>query len=146
MIAEDLEIPVDGPEDLARPEVRRIATPELAVPVGRYAREWLRRRGLLERLAPRLVPTEHARATLAAVDHGQADAALVYATDARLARSARIGFEVPDAEQPRIVYAAARVRGSTRRSGADDFLAFLGGEASRDALRAAGFVAAGDPP
>jgi molybdate transport system substrate-binding protein len=104
-----------------------------------------RRRGLLEQLAPRLIPTEHARATLAAVDHGQADVAIVYATDARLARSARIAFEVPDAEQPRIVYAAARVRDSTRRRQAGDFLAFLTGQATRDALRTAGFVPLRDP-
>jgi molybdate transport system substrate-binding protein len=99
----------------------------------------------LTRLAPRLIPTEHARATLAAVDHGQADVAIVYATDARLARSARIAFEVPDAEQPRIVYAAARVRTSTRLRPAHDFLTFLTGRAARDALRAAGFVPPRDP-
>jgi molybdate transport system substrate-binding protein len=140
LVAEGLGIPIEGPEDLTRPEVRRVAAPEFAVPVGRYAREWLQSRGLLEHLGPRLIPTEHARATLAAVDHGQADVAIVYATDARLARSARIAFEVPDAEQPRIVYAAARVQDSTRRQQAGDFLAFLTGRVTRDALRAAGFV------
>ncbi len=145
MVAEALEIRIERPEDLTRPEVRRIAAPAFAVPVGRYAREWLRRRGLLEQLEARLIPTEHARATLAAVDQGQADVAIVYATDARLARSARIAFEVPDAEHPRIVYAAARVRDSTRSRRADDFLAFLSSRAARDALRAAGFVPSGDP-
>jgi len=145
LVAEGLGVPIEGPDDLARPEVRRIAAPEFAVPVGRYAREWLRRRGLLERLAPRLIPTEHARATLAAVDHGQADVAIVYATDARLARSARIAFEVPDAEQPRIVYAAARLRASTRIRPAHDFLTFLTSRAARDVLRDAGFVPPRDP-
>jgi molybdate transport system substrate-binding protein len=145
LVAEGLGIPIEGPDDLTRPEVRRVAAPEFAVPVGRYAREWLRRRGLLERLAPRLIPTEHARATLAAVDHGQADVAIVYATDARLARSARIAFEVPDAEQPRIVYAAALVQASTRIRPAHEFLTFLTSRAARDALRAAGFVPPRDP-
>jgi molybdate transport system substrate-binding protein len=145
LVAEGLAVPIEGPEDLTRPEVRRVAAPEFAVPVGRYAREWLRRRGLLERLAPRLIPTEHARATLAAVDHGQADAAIVYATDARLARSARIAFEVPDAEQPRIVYAAALVQAATRIRPAHEFLTFLTSRAARDALRAAGFVPPRDP-
>jgi molybdate transport system substrate-binding protein len=145
LVAEGLGVPIERPDDLTRPEVRRVAAPEFAVPVGRYAREWLRRRGLLERLAPRLIPTEHARATLAAVDHGQADAAIVYATDARLARSARIAFEVPDAEQPRIVYAAALVQASTRIRPAHEFLTFLTSRAARDALRAAGFVPPRDP-
>lgn len=124
-------------EDLLDPALRRIAVPDGAVPVGRYAREWLRACGLLDRLEPRLVRTEHARATLAAVEQGHVDAAIVYATDARLARSARVAFEIPDAEQPRIVYAAARVRGAG--SDAPRFLAFLGGPGARQALAAAGF-------
>jgi molybdate transport system substrate-binding protein len=145
MVSKGVTVPIKGPDDLLRPEIRRIAVPQFAVPVGRYAREWLRRRGLLEALEPRLVPTEHARATLAAVDHGQADAAIVYATDARLAESARIAFEVPPAEQPHIVYAAARVEDSRHRAGADAFLAFLGSEAARSALRAAGFAVPSEP-
>jgi molybdate transport system substrate-binding protein len=124
-------------EDLLDPALRRIAVPDGAVPVGRYAREWLAARGLLDRLAPRLVRTEHARATLAAVEQGHVDAAIVYVTDARLARSARLAFEVPAAEQPRIVYAAARVRGAGED--AARFLAFLDGPQARGALAAAGF-------
>ena len=124
---------------LGGPGVRRLAIPDAAVPVGRYAREWLAGLGLLATLEPRIVRTEHARATLAAVDLGHADAAVVYATDARLARSARVAFEVPTDEQPRIAYAAARVRGAP--AGAAEFLAFLRGPAARAALSAAGFAA-----
>jgi molybdate transport system substrate-binding protein len=91
---------------------------------------------MLARLEPRIVRTEHARATLAAVDLGHADAAIVYATDARLARSARVAFEIPEAEQPRIVYVAARIAGGEQ---AGRFLAFLGGPEARSALRTAGF-------
>jgi molybdate transport system substrate-binding protein len=132
--------PVPGrAQELDAPEIRRIAMPDFAVPVGRYAREWLTRRGLLERLAPRIVATEHARATLAAVDAGHADAAIVYATDARLARDARLAFEVPAAEQPRIVYAAARAREAA--PGARALLAWLTGSEARESLRRAGFGA-----
>ena len=126
-------------EQLTGPRVRRLAVPDGAVPVGRYAREWLESRGLLETLEPRIVLTEHARATLAAVDLGHADAAVVYATDARLARFARVAFEVPADQQPRIVYAAARIRGTPER--AAEFLRFLRGPTARAALQAAGFAA-----
>ena len=135
----DLGFALRRADDLLRPEVRRIAVPEYAVPVGRYAREWLGRRGLLERLEPRLVPTEHARATLAAVDFGHADAAIVYATDARLARFARIAFQIPPAEQPRIVYAAAVIAHSSRPAAAARFLRFLESPAAAKILAAAGF-------
>jgi len=126
-----------SPDELDAPGIRRVAIPNGAVPVGRYAREWLARRGLLDRLAPRFVVTEHARATLAAVDAGHADVAIVYATDARLARAAEPAFEVPADEQPTIVYAAARVGEPTADSAA--FFRWLGGPAAREILARAGF-------
>jgi molybdate transport system substrate-binding protein len=127
------------PRDLVSPDVRRIAIPEHAVPVGRYAREWLASRGLFEPLAPRIVRTEHARATLIAVDRGLADAAIVYATDARLARSARVAFEIPRDEQPRIAYVAALLVDGAQRERARAFLRFLRGPSSAEILARAGF-------
>jgi molybdate transport system substrate-binding protein len=135
--APGLTAPLARPEDLLASGIRRIAVPDAAVPVGHYAREWLAARGLLDPLRGKLVATEHARASLAAVDAGDADAAVVYATDARTARAARVAFEIPAAEQPRIVYAVAVVAGA--REGAEAFEALLRGDAGRAALAAAGF-------
>ena len=132
---------IRSPEDLRGSAVRRFALPDEAVPAGHYAREWLRARGLLEALRPRVVRTEDVRATLAAVDLGNADAAIVYATDARLARSARVAFEVPRGEGPSIVYAATAVAGSKRPDAARRFLRFLRGETAARVLSAQGFAA-----
>jgi molybdate transport system substrate-binding protein len=136
----DLRVPIANAADLARPEVRRIALAERAVPVGHYAREWLARKGLLEKLEPRVVSTEHARATLAAVDVGNADAGIVYATDMKAARSARVAFTPPDAEQPRIVYVAAQLARDPPSPLASAFLAALSDPAGRRDLEAAGFT------
>ena len=127
-----------APEDLLG--VGRIAVPEHAVPVGHYARQWLAGRGLLEALRPQLVPTEHARATLAAVEHGAVDAALVYATDARLARRAVVAFEIPSDEQPEIVYAVCVLRDSRAPERARDFVAWWRAEPGRSLLEVAGFA------
>jgi len=143
-------IRVDEPRDLAAVGVERIAVAGPAVPVGRYAREWLGARGLLDLLARRVVQTEHARATLAAVELGHADLALVYATDAALSDRARIVYEIPRPEQPRIVYAAARVGGRERSAAThtdvEAFLAELRGPETRAALRRAGFEVDDPPP
>jgi molybdate transport system substrate-binding protein len=58
-----------------------IADPQ-SVPAGIYAAEALRRSGLWEALQPRLIPAVDARAALALVATGEADAGLVYASDA----------------------------------------------------------------
>lgn len=54
-----------------------------SVPAGIYARDYLTRAGLWEQIAPNVIPTENVRAALAAVQAGNADAAIVYATDAK---------------------------------------------------------------
>ncbi len=127
--------------DLAAPAIRRIAVPELGAPVGRYAREWLAARGLLERVKERIVQTEHARATLVAVDNGSVDAAIVYTTDARLAKHARVIWEIPDAEQPQILYTAVPLRGAREARAARAFVAFLIDGPGRADLERAGFAA-----
>jgi molybdate transport system substrate-binding protein len=126
--------------DLAGPGLRRIAVPHAAVPVGRYARGWLEDRGLLEALLPRLVATEHARATLIAVDQGHVDAAIVYATDAALARRARVVWEIPPGEQPEILYAAAVAHDARDAALGDAFVALLTSGAGREHLVRARFA------
>lgn len=88
--------------------VRRLALgdPE-AVPAGIYARRWLESRGLWERLRERVVPTLDVRAALAAVESGNADAGIVYRTDAAISKRVRVTLEVPEGEAPRIVYPGA---------------------------------------
>ncbi len=136
----ELRIPLARAADLARPEVRRIALPERGVPLGHYAREWLAGVGLLASLAPRFVITEHARATLAAVDAGHADAGIVYATDARAARSAHVAFIPTAGEQPRIVYVAAPLTNARAPALAAQFVAALARADAQRILVAAGFL------
>ena len=97
--------------------------------------------GLLKAVEARLVQTENVRATLAAVDAGNADAAIVYATDARGAASAKVAFEVPASEQPRIVYVALRARDSKHAELAHRFLEFVAGSEGAKLLQDAGFTA-----
>jgi molybdate transport system substrate-binding protein len=137
---------VKQPGDLAGDAVRHLALPAPVVPIGHYAREWLTRAGLLQGVEPRIVQTENVRATLAAVDAGNADAAIVYATDARVATSARLAFEIPDAEQPRILYVALRASATKQREAAQRFLSFLTSADSAGVLQQAGFTTPGAAP
>jgi molybdate transport system substrate-binding protein len=98
-----------GIEALDSPELKRIAVPSAAVPLGRYVRRWLESHGQLEALTGKIVTTEHARATLSAVDAGHVDLAIVYESDARLARQAVVLARIEASEYPSIRYVAARV-------------------------------------
>lgn len=122
-------VPKDGkrvlqPQDLAR--MKRIALAEpTTVPAGIYAREWLQKIGLWKRIGPSVIPTDNVRAALAAVESGNVDAAIVYKTDARIARRACIAYEVPPAETPKISYPFAVLRDAENIEAAKKLFAYL---------------------
>lgn len=118
--------PMAGAADLAAEHVRRLALADpAAAPAGVYARAWLERIGLWERIESRVVPLENVRAALAAVESGNADAAVVYATDAKVAKRSRVAFEVPEGDAPKIVYPAAALRDASSASAARAFVEYL---------------------
>ncbi len=110
------------PEDLAGVRRLALADPQ-AVPAGIYARQWLEQRALWPRVRDRVVPTLDVRAALAAVESANADAGIVYRTDAAISKRVRVAFEVPKGEAPRIVYPAALLataKGTAARAFFDD--------------------------
>ena len=142
-----IAVPDDRPRrfssarDLVDPAVRRIAMGDpTAVPAGVYAKAYLEELGVWAAIAPRVVPSGSVRLALAAVEHGAADAAVVYKTDIATARRAREAFVVPAAEGPRIVYPAAVVRGGHNAGGARRFLEFLASGEAAAVFQRAGFL------
>ena len=117
-----------------------MASPDHA-PAGRYAREALKRAGLWDRLTARMIHADNVRFAARYVAHGAVQVGIVYATDARVARSAIVAFTVPIAEQPRIRYVAARVARAPESALAGAFLEFLRGAKTRAWLEEAGFLA-----
>src|SRR5262249_53128790 len=75
-------IQVRRPADLVRPEIDRVALAEASSPLGVYTRAFLQGLGLYEALQARRLPADNARAVVAAVRAGRADAGIVYRSDA----------------------------------------------------------------
>ena len=137
MVPKDSTARVTSAQDLlAFPKIA-LADPA-AVPVGVYAKKWLTGLGLWENIEPRLVPTLDVRGSLAAVDSGGVAAAIVYRTDAAIAKSARIVYTVTDG--PPILYSVAPVTSSKHRDDAAAFVAFLAGPDGRAEFEKRGFV------
>lgn len=114
-----------SPRDLVGKRVA-LAEPS-SVPAGIYAKQYLVRVGLWDAIAPAVIPTDNVRAALAAVQAGNADAAIVYKTDAK----GRFAFEVPRGAGPRISYPFAVLRDAENPAGARRFFTHL---RSKDAL------------
>jgi molybdate transport system substrate-binding protein len=109
-----------------------------AVPAGKYARAYLEAHGLLAALDPRVVTADSVKAAMALVEAGTADCGIVYVTDARSAKSAKLLWTAPPEDDPGIAYVAARVRASTSPR-ADELLEWLGSAEFRTAAEGLGF-------
>ncbi len=138
-------VPKDGGMTIASPSqlasIRSIALAEpSSVPAGVYARMWLQKIGLWERIQPKVIPTDNVRAALAAVESGNVDAAIVYKTDARIAKRTRVAYEVPRAQGPAISYPFAMLRDAENRKAAMRLLAYLKSKAALSIFAKHGFI------
>ncbi len=117
---------INSPQDLALTNIQRIALGDpKAVPIGLYARQYLQKVELRDTVQPKIVPTENVRAALAAVEVGNADASIVYKTDAMISKKVRVAFEVPREQGPRIQYPVALLKDSAQPQAARKFLSYL---------------------
>jgi molybdate transport system substrate-binding protein len=141
VVAAEQGAPVSSPKDLANPEIKRVALGDpRAVPIGVYARQYLERLNLWDRVSPKIVPTENVRAALAAVEAGNADASIVYKTDAAISSKVKVVFEVPQAEGPQITYPMAITKGTHDPKAAEKLLAYLCSNDAAKVFRECGFV------
>jgi molybdate transport system substrate-binding protein len=134
---------IAAPSDLAKPTIGRVALAEpQTVPAGIYAKEYLQKTGLWEKISTKVVPTENVRACLAAVEAGNADAGIVYKTDALISKKVKIVYEVTVTEGPKISYPLAVVKESKNAEAARKFTTYLGSAEARAIFTKYGFLAA----
>jgi molybdate transport system substrate-binding protein len=129
---------------LAKPAVKTIAIGEpQTVPAGKYAQEVLTHFGLYEQLKPKLVLAKDVRQVLTYVETGNADAGMVYATDAKISKKVSVVATAPKDSHSPVLYPAAVIKNSSNPAAAKNFLEFLAGEKARAIFERYGFSPAG---
>ena len=127
--------------DLAAGEYRVIALGDPGtVPAGGYAAEALRHDGLWDRLEPKIIYGKDVRQVLAWVESGNADAGVVYRTDALRSNAVRAAFDLPEDLHAPVRYPAGVVKGTKHPDEAARFFAFLTGETAKRIFETNGFV------
>ncbi len=141
VVATDASSVPKSASDLTRPEFKKIALAEpQTVPAGIYAREYLEKLGLWERLKEKVVPTENVRAALAAVESGNVEAGFVYKTDSLISKKVKIAVEIPATEGPKISYPMAILQSSKQPERARKLEEYLGGPVARKVFEKFGFI------
>ena len=138
VVPQDAKSEIRSAADLASIQRLALANPD-AVPAGKYAKAWLEKAGVWEKVAARVAPFPDVRATLAAVEAGAVDAGVVYATDAAIAHAFRVAFEVPDSEGPRITYPLAVLKDRPAADASRRIAACLASDDARKVFEHFGF-------
>ena len=134
---------ISGFQDLTKAAVKTVAVGEpQTVPAGKYAQEVLTHFGIFDQLKPKLVLAKDVRQVLTYVETGNADAGIVYATDAKISKKVTVVATAPEDSHSPVVYPAALIKSSKNPGGAKTFLEFLGGEKARAVFQKYGFIPA----
>jgi molybdate transport system substrate-binding protein len=127
-------------QDLARPEVKIIAIGEpQTVPAGKYAQEVLTHLHLYEQLKPKFVLAKDVRQVLTYVSTGNADAGIVYATDAQISAQVSVVATAPEDSHSPVIYPVATLKSSKEPAEAKRFLDFLAGAKAQGVFEKYGF-------
>jgi molybdate transport system substrate-binding protein len=124
----DLQLasPPNLPGDLLQTKFWPIAVGDPShVPLGKYAKESLRRAGIWDSLSQCLLPALDADAAVAIVERGEAPTGIAYRNEAIDNPHLRLTFEFPDSLQPDILYTASVIKNSKNRQKAQNIVAFL---------------------
>ena len=130
---------VSGLTDLARSDLT-VVLADPSVPAGRYARQALDAAHVT--VHPRSLELD-VKSTLAKVASGEADAAIVYASDVHTGGPKVQGVPIPDAQNVVATYPIAVVKGTRHHAAAARFVAAVRSAEGSAALRAAGFLPPG---
>jgi molybdate transport system substrate-binding protein len=122
-------------------KIRKIAIGEpRSVPAGQYADQVLKKLNILSAVKSKLVYANNVRQVLAFVESGNADAGLVYATDAKISNNVKVVVAADEKYHSPIIYPMAVLKSSKNVNAAKDFVQFLSSDQAKTVLKKYGFI------
>ncbi|MBF2014641.1 MAG: molybdate ABC transporter substrate-binding protein [Rivularia sp. T60_A2020_040] len=127
--------------NLTKDNIKKIAIGEpRSVPAGEYAEQVLQKLGIFNQLKPKFVYGNNVRQVLAAVEAGNADAGLVYRTDAKNSHKVKIVVAADEKYHSPIVYPMAVLKQSKKVVAAKEFVNYLSTEPDQAVFKKYGFI------
>jgi molybdate transport system substrate-binding protein len=120
-------------------KIKKIAIGEpRSVPAGQYAEEVFTKLEILEQVKPKFVFSNNVRQVLSTVASGNADAGIVYLTDAKTSQQVKIAATAENLHSP-IVYPVAILKNSKNVSAAKEYLQLLSSNQAKAIFEKYGF-------
>jgi molybdate transport system substrate-binding protein len=132
---------VTNANNLADSQINHIAIAEPdTVPAGIYAKQFLVKHDLWTVVENKIIPVQNVRAALAAVESGNAEAGIVYKTDAVISKATKIALEIPAKETSAISYPVAMMKGANDPESSKKFLSYLESPDASQVFKRNGFI------
>jgi molybdate transport system substrate-binding protein len=133
---------ITGPADLTGPAVTHLALAGPTVPAGVYARQALKKLHLWDELDKhhKIASGEDVRVTLAYVERGEAEAGLVYATDAKISDRVETVYTFAASTHEPIQYPLVLLQAGAQKPAARQFYDFLQSPRAAEVFRRYGFT------
>lgn len=140
IVPADSKLEIHQLSDLTKPEVKRVALADSkSAPAGKYARKALEAAKLWEQVQPKVAAGDDVRQVLLFVERGEADAGLVYATDAAASKKVRPVAKVDETLTGPIRYSLMLLKKAERNPAAALTFKILSSPESAKMFRENGF-------
>ncbi|MFM2062248.1 MAG: hypothetical protein RLZZ507_1918 [Cyanobacteriota bacterium] len=111
-----------------------------SVPAGQYAQQVLQQLKIWDQIKSKLVFANNVRQVLASVESGNADAGLVYSTDARISNKVKVVVAADEKYHSPITYPLAILKRSKNIDTAKNFSQFLASDRAKAVFKKYGFI------
>lgn len=126
--------------DLTTEKAKKISLGEpKSVPAGQYAEEVFTKLGILDKVKSKVVYGKDVKEVLTWVETGNADAGVVYSTDAKVSTKVNVIATASSDSHTPIVYPAAVIKASKNVDAAKEFMTFLNSEKAKAVFEKYGF-------
>ncbi len=126
---------------LTNAEIQRVAIGEpRSVPAGQYAEQVLQKLKIYDAVKPKFVYANNVRQVLAAIESGNADAGIVYLTDANTSKQVTVVAIASETDHAPIVYPIAVLKNSKNPQAAKEFVQFLESDQGKSVFKKYGFI------
>jgi molybdate transport system substrate-binding protein len=121
--------------DLKDKDIRLALGETATVPVGQYSKEFLQNIKLWESFENKVAYAKDVKAVLNYVEKGEAEAGIVYYSDAVSLKNSYIAYKIPEVTHEPIVYPMVVIEQSKNKTAALDFASFLGKSEAKEIFK-----------